>query len=98
MMFFVYLVAIMVHANQFNTYVSIAPLMLFLKYFVSMELITIKVDYRSSYFTDIWNLLDLLFIGLLSAYIAQYMFTDNKSDLLKQLAIVNLLSWIRGLS
>lgn len=98
MIFFAYLFAIMIHANYFTSTVSILPLIAFLIYLVSFELFTIKVDYRSSYFDDVWNTLDLIFLVLLGVYIVQFFRIEEKGDGLPLLAIVNLVSWIRGLS
>ena len=98
MIFFLYLFAIMVHANYFDITASVLPLIGFLIYFVSLEIFTIKIDYRSSYFSDVWNALDFLFIVLLGFYIVKFFLIPEKSKGLPLLAIVNLVSWIRGLS
>ena len=98
MIFFVYLFAIMIHANNFRSTESVLPLIGFWIYFLSFEIFTMKVDYRSSYFADVWNTLDLLFLVLLGVYIGKYFYSVEKSDGLPLLAIVNLVSWIRGLS
>jgi len=96
--FLLYLIAIMFHAQSKLSDESIAPLMIFLVYFVAMEIFTISVDYRSSYFEDAWNSLDFLFIALLAVYIILFFTIEEKEDLLSWLAVLNMASWLRGLS
>ena len=98
LIFFSYLIAIMVHANDHENATTIYPLIAYLVYFVSMEVIAVKVDYKSSYFKDVWNLLDFTFIGLLALYIITWFRSESMEKNIKFLAIVNLVSWIRGLS
>ena len=67
----------MIHANHYNKVHSILPLVGFLLYFVSMELFNMKVDYRGSYFSDVWNMLDGIFLGLLGTYIVMYFRSED---------------------
>jgi len=96
--FLLYLIAIMFHAQSELSDESIIPLMIFLAYFVAMEIFTISVDYRGSYFSDAWNIMDFLFIALLGVYIFLFYTIEEKEDLLSWLAILNMVSWLRGLS
>lgn len=88
----------MFHANYYNSPGSIFPLVFFLFYFVFMELFNMKVDYRSSYFSDVWNILDFTFLILLGTYVFMYFRSEDHKGEKGLLAIVNLASWIRGLS
>ena len=94
----IYILSLLVHANHFYEESSVYQLYAFVVYFVAMELYQIKVDYRSTYFQDPWNLMDVAFITLLFGYVVKYHSSENKEDNLKILAIVNFLSWMRGLS
>ena len=96
--YLLYLIAIMFHAQSELSDESILPMLIFLTYFIAMEIFTISVDYRSSYFKDAWNILDFLFIVLLAVYIRLFFVTEKKEDLLSLLAVLNMVSWLRGLS
>ena len=98
MLFLLYLILLMMHANHFYTESSIYPIYAFEVYFVINELYQIKVAYKSAYFSDPWNLMDIAFISLLFGYSSKYYSSENKEDNLNLLALVNLLSWMRGLS
>jgi hypothetical protein len=66
----------MVHAQLDLKHIWI--LYIFLVYFISNELYTIFKDYKGSYFSDVWNLLDMLFIILLGSYIVTHHFGVEK--------------------
>ena len=97
-MFFSYLVALMVHANHFDSKGSIFYLVFFLTYFLGMEALQFYCDYKSRYSSDIYNLVDGIYLILLGAYIFTYFRTEDKEELIQFLYVVNLFSWLRGFS
>lgn len=88
----------MIHAQRRLDGDSIIWLIGFLGYFTLLEIFTFSVDYRGAYLSDPWNLLDFAFIALLGVYIYLFYKTEEKEDLLTWLAILNMISWLRGLS
>ena len=65
----------MVHANYYDKVSSIYPLIIFLLYFSSIEILQILVDYKQNYISDLFNILDVTYLVLLAAYLYQYFVT-----------------------
>ena len=88
----------MIHASHIEELWSIYPIGVYMAYFTIFEAFQIMTRYKSAYSSDLWNLVDLVFICLLGGYIFTSLQSEEKRDNLTLLAIVNLLSWIRGIS
>ena len=97
-MFFVYLLSLMVHANDFVNKYTVYLLIFFLTYFVGIEVLQFTCSYKSRYSADIYNLVDAIYLLLLGFYVFLYFRTEEKEELIQLLAVVNLVSWLRGLS
>ena len=70
--YFAYLSALMVHANQYTSIVTIYILIYFFVFFTSIEILSFIADYRRNYRSVIYNLLDAIYLCVLSIYIYQY--------------------------
>ena len=96
--YFAYLIALFYHADNYTEVSSIYPLIFFFVFFTSLELLSIAVDYKENYTSDIFNYVDFGYLSLLLTYIIMYFVCVTTATLGILYPVVNLLSWLRGLS
>ena len=72
--------------------------MIFFVFFSSIEILCFLVDYKHNYTSDLYNIVDASYLLLLASYFYHYFVDKDKSKIDAIYPIVNLISWMRGLS
>lgn len=96
-----YLITIFFHAVDPNNRLIVGILWLNAFYFLTLEIVSIRLNGLYDYITDLWNYLDLALLSSLALYLATFSFnekapfTEYQSKLL---GVTNVISWFRGMN
>ena len=94
-----YLVALMIHANDYSSASTVYPMIVYALFFTSVEVYSYLCDYKRVYASDVYNLVDATYLVLLWTYIFMFFLNTEKGEELPILfPVINLISWLRGLS